>query len=111
MQTATEPAGRAPEIGWLKGLAILGVLCIHARFLDGTAVFEHAINRAVYVFLVVVGVNSELWWQQPRLRARTWFTRTREWYRTRLVRLLVPVWVFGAMWWLGVARRTSTCGR
>jgi peptidoglycan/LPS O-acetylase OafA/YrhL len=92
---------RRAEIDWLKGAAILGVFLIHARPLVGTSVSDLLINRAVQVFIVLFGVTSQLWWGAHE---RSSFAATaRAWYRTRLPRLMVPVWGMLVIWW------TVTC--
>jgi peptidoglycan/LPS O-acetylase OafA/YrhL len=88
---------RRPEIDRLKGLAILGVLLIHARPLVGTPLGDHVVNRAVPVFLVLFGMTSEMWW---RAHGAAGARRTLlAWYRGRARRLLVPLWATLAVWW------------
>ena len=97
--SATEPtrAGRRPEIDWLKGFAILSVLAIHAKPLDGTLIYDHVINRAVPIFVVLFGMTSELWWRthgNATVRATLF-----RWYASRLRRLMIPVWGALLLWW------------
>lgn len=94
-------AGRArrPEIDRLKGLAILGVMLIHAQPLVGTFVGDRIVNRAVPVFLVLFGMTSELWWAARGSRRGS----LREWYAGRARRLFVPLWSALALWWILVA--------
>jgi peptidoglycan/LPS O-acetylase OafA/YrhL len=92
------PAGaRLPEIDALKGLAILLVLAIHAALFVDTSVFTLLINRAVKVFLVLFGYTSTLWWT-ARAGAPTAGVYS-EWIRSRLARLMIPVWVVVLTWW------------
>ena len=90
-------AKRFLEIDWLKGLAIVCVLLIHAEPLVGSALHEYVINRAVPVFVVLFGVSSELWWLSRRQDHRGGLARV--WWRSRLIRLLVPLWAALAVWW------------
>jgi len=99
-----EPAGgtrrdhRIPDIAWLKGLCIIGVLLIHSQPLVHSLAYEYVISRAVLIFIVLFGVTSELWWQ--RHAAEPWRRTAAAWYRTRLVRLMIPLWGMLALWWL-----------
>ena len=88
-------APREAEIDWLKGLAILFILLIHARPIEG-GLYEHLINRAVPMFIVLFGVTSELWWRGHVARGEA---PIGPWYRTRLVRLMIPVWGMLLVWW------------
>lgn len=97
--SATEPtrAGHRPEIDWLKGFAILSVLAIHANPLDGTLIYDHVINRAVPIFVVLFGMTSELWWRtHDNTAGRATLLR---WYSSRLRRLMIPVWGALLLWW------------
>lgn len=87
---------RTPEIDWLKGFAIICVLFIHARPILDPIVFEHVINRAVPIFIVLFGATSERWW---RLQTAAKSTSLHLWYRTRLARLMLPVWGMLVIWW------------
>lgn len=87
---------RRPEIDWLKGLAILFVLMIHARPLEDHPIHEFLINRAVPIFIVLFGATSELWW---RSRAAHGDAPVGAWYRSRSWRLMVPVWGMLLVWW------------
>jgi peptidoglycan/LPS O-acetylase OafA/YrhL len=91
-------APRYPEIDAVKGLALLGVLLIHAQTLDGTALYEHLVNRSVPVLLVLFGAASELWWS--RRGAEPFVRSTWTFVRGRYARLLPPVWAALAAWWL-----------
>lgn len=91
-----------PEIDWLKGFAILCVVCIHAKVYDSTLLFEHVVNRAVPIFLVLFGVTSELWWGRPGQAGSPRGSRLREWYVGRARRLLPPLWAMATAWWLGL---------
>lgn len=85
------------EIDVVKGIAAIFVFLIHACPLTGTFVGDHVVNRAVPIFLVLFGLTSELWW-----RARSgdpWLATVRAWYRTRLLRLLVPLWGMLVLWY------------
>jgi peptidoglycan/LPS O-acetylase OafA/YrhL len=88
---------RVAELDWLKGVAILWVICIHARLGAESLWFEHSINRAVPIFLVLFGVNSELWWRRNDTREGSRLTL--RWYGGRIERLMVPVWVTVTLWW------------
>ncbi len=91
---------RREEIDWTKGFAILCVLLIHAEPLLGTWMHGYVINRAVPVFLVLFGMTSEMWWSA---RAdSTGSDRVREWFTSRVWRLMVPVWATVAVWWIFV---------
>jgi peptidoglycan/LPS O-acetylase OafA/YrhL len=89
-----------PEIDRAKGWAILAVICIHARWLEGTVVFEHLINRAVPVFLILFGVTSEVWWHRRESAGATNGSIALTWYRARLARLFPPVWAMATAWWV-----------
>ena len=92
------PREHVPEIDWLKGFAILGVIWIHSKPYDESFFFLQVINRAVPIFLVLFGLSSELWWQREMERASE---RTAlRWYGGRLLRLLPPYWAMIAIWWL-----------
>lgn len=96
---STGPArDRISELDWVKGFAILCVLCIHAKVLAGTLIYDQLIDRAVPIFLVLFGISSELWWSQAR-RQHPERVALR-WYKTRLARLMVPVWSVSTLWWL-----------
>jgi peptidoglycan/LPS O-acetylase OafA/YrhL len=89
-------AARLPEIDRAKGLAILGVLLIHARPTADTWLHTYVVSQAVPVFLVLFGTTSELWWRRAHTGAAD---RIRQWYRTRAVRLLIPAWsALVALW-------------
>jgi peptidoglycan/LPS O-acetylase OafA/YrhL len=95
---AVPDALRRDDIDWLKGLAIIGVLLIHSRPLTGIFVGDHIVARAVPVFVVLFGMTSELWWraraaEDPRATLVMW-------YRSRLTRLMIPVWGTFALWWI-----------
>ena len=60
--------GHLPELDWLKGFAILAVICIHAKLYADSVFFLQIINRAVHVFLVLFGISSELWWQREETK-------------------------------------------
>ena len=88
---------RTPEIDWLKGLAILGVILIHAAPLRGTVVHEYLVNRAVPVFLVLFGMNAASWWQHRN--GEPFMANLRQWYVSRFHRLALPWWSALALWW------------
>lgn len=77
----------------LKGAAIVCVMCIHAELFAGTVLMTHLINHAVPVFVVLSGLNSELWWERHTA------ADVGTWLRTRARRLYVPVWSMLAVWW------------
>jgi peptidoglycan/LPS O-acetylase OafA/YrhL len=89
---------RYPEIDAVKGLALLGVLLIHAQTLDGTAIYEHVVNRSVPVLLVLFGAASELWWS--RRNAEPFVRSAWTFVRGRYARLMPPVWLALSAWWL-----------
>jgi peptidoglycan/LPS O-acetylase OafA/YrhL len=97
----SEPRPHLPEIDWLKGFAIVAVVCIHAQLWAGTFIFHQLIDRAVMIFMVLFGVSSELWWQREQTRRPE--TVTRRWYSGRLKRILPGYWAIMAAWWLAVA--------
>ena len=88
-----------PEIDVLKGLAIIGVVCIHAKLGEGTLFFDYVINRSVPVFLFLFGVTSELWWARAPAEHRL-----KRWYAHRFKRLVVPFWGMAAVWWLAALK-------
>src|SRR5262249_218137 len=75
----------------------LCVLLIHSRALGSSFVFRFFVNHAVPIFIVLFGVNSELWWRRRALPADLW-----PWYRSRARRLLVPMWAALPVWWAAV---------
>jgi peptidoglycan/LPS O-acetylase OafA/YrhL len=89
-----------PEIDWLKGFAILCVICIHAKLTADSWFFLQVINRAVHVFLVLFGISSELWWRRELARAPERIER--RWYLGRLRRIAPGYFVLTAIWWLAV---------
>lgn len=101
LNTNPSPAGRPqhdPAIDRAKGLAILGVLAIHASILAGSWFFDAVIARSVPLFLVLLGINGELWHRAHAGSARTWL-----WLRVRLTRLMVPFWVAAALFWVAAS--------
>jgi peptidoglycan/LPS O-acetylase OafA/YrhL len=86
------------HIDALKGAAMLCVLLIHADPLYGSVLHQEVINRAVPVLLVLFGTSSELSWS--RLAGRSFWEEARSYWRSRLVRLMPPVWVAVVLWWL-----------
>jgi peptidoglycan/LPS O-acetylase OafA/YrhL len=91
---AVQRAPRDPAIDLAKGCAILGVILIHSNALHGNLFFRHVVNQAVPVFIVLFGVNSTFWWQR-RIPREHW----REWYASRVDRIMVPVWAMLPVWW------------
>lgn len=90
----TDRRGHMPEIDWLKGVAVLCVICIHAELLKGTFAFRELIERAVMIFMVLFGISSELWFQrQPADRRGV----LRDRYVHRLSRLLLGYWLLIAV--------------
>lgn len=88
------------EIDALKGLAILGVLAIHAQLFEGTFAWSALIDRSVPILVILFGATSELSW---RARADAPASATvREYWRSRLVRLMPPIWVAVGLWWIMV---------
>jgi peptidoglycan/LPS O-acetylase OafA/YrhL len=91
-------AQRYTEIDAVKGLALLGVLMIHAQTLDGTEFYDHVVNRSVPVLLVLFGAAAELWWS--RRSAESFVPAALSFVRGRYARLMPPVWIALAAWWL-----------
>src|SRR2546427_55656 len=90
----TDVQARLPTIDMLKGCAILWVLLIHSGALYGRPVAVYLFNHAVPIFIVLFGINSELWWRRrPAASLGTW-------YRDRARRLLVPMYVALPLWWV-----------
>jgi peptidoglycan/LPS O-acetylase OafA/YrhL len=79
------------SIDLVKGCAILWVFLIHSQALGDTRSFRHVVNQAVPIFIVLFGVNSELWWRRH--------TGLGEWYAGRVRRILVPMWAALPVWW------------
>ena len=94
------PIARVPAIDWLKGFAIICVPCIHAKTYETTFVYMHVIDRAVPIFLVLLGATSQTFWEL-HASARVG-ERLRQWYRGRLIRLMPPVWLMALAWWCAV---------
>ena len=69
-------------------------MLIHAEALRDRAVFTHLVNHAVGIFVVLFGLNSELWWRGRELRSDLG-----RWYASRARRLLVPMWAALPVWW------------
>jgi peptidoglycan/LPS O-acetylase OafA/YrhL len=92
----TGPAAppRYASIDVVKGCAILWVLLIHSQALGSSPLFSYLVNRAVPLFVVLFGVNSELWW-----RRRTFPDALGEWLRNRARRVLLPMWAMLPVWW------------
>jgi peptidoglycan/LPS O-acetylase OafA/YrhL len=93
MAASVAAPARSTAIDMLKGVAILWVLLIHSQALGGSFVFFHLVNHAVPIFIVLFGLNSELWWR--RRAPGAWS----EWYRNRARRIVLPVWATLAVWW------------
>ncbi|HEV7732168.1 MAG TPA: acyltransferase [Candidatus Binatia bacterium] len=89
----TAPGQRIVAIDMLKGAAIVWVMLIHAEALRDRLVMVHVFNHAVPIFVVLFGLNSELWW-----RRRTW-ADLGTWYVSRARRLYVPIWAMLVVWW------------
>ena len=82
-------------IDLVKGIAILCVLLIHSQALGmENPVFVYLVNHAVPIFLVLFGLNSELWW-----RRRPFPDALGAWFRGRARRILVPMWAMIPVWW------------
>ena len=86
-----------PQIDWAKGLAILCVLLIHSKPISGTLLYDHFVDRAVPVFIVLFGMTSELWWRVHL--GETTRERITGWYRARVLRLYIPIWGMLIVWW------------
>jgi peptidoglycan/LPS O-acetylase OafA/YrhL len=96
-----------PELDYLKGFAIICVVCIHAKLYAETLFHDRVINRAVPIFVVLFGATSELWWKRAASRSPDQPRPLRKWYRHRLERLVIPFWAMAAAWWLA-ATATGT---
>jgi peptidoglycan/LPS O-acetylase OafA/YrhL len=94
MASASGALPRSPAIDMVKGLAILWVLLIHSRALGESPIFYNLVNHAVPIFVVIFGLNSELWWRRHAL-PRDLGT----WYRNRTRRILLPMWGMLIVWW------------
>jgi len=89
------PSPRLPAIDLVKGCAILCVLFIHSQALGDGPLFLYVVNQAVPIFVVLFGLNSELWWQ-----ARSGSEATiASFYASRARRILVPMWAALPVWW------------
>ena len=95
MRSPMPPAPRLPAIDLVKGCAILWVLFIHSQALGGGPLFLYVVNQAVPIFVVLFGLNSELWW---RVRSGGDATIT-SFYASRARRILVPMWAALPVWW------------
>ena len=82
---------RLDSIDLAKGCAILWVFLIHSQALGERRSFVYLVNQAVPVFVVLFGVNSELWWRRHGALG--------EWYAGRFRRIVVPMWAAVAVWW------------
>jgi peptidoglycan/LPS O-acetylase OafA/YrhL len=101
------------SIDMVKGWAILWVMVIHSQALGDSPLFILVVNRATLIFLVLFGLNAELWWMRrdaarehqptdgtaPALRGGGFARHASEWYASRARRLLVPMWITLAAWW------------
>jgi len=97
LSSDTQPAdSRVPELDVARGIAIACVLCIHSRLFFPSIAYTHLVERAVPMLLVLFGLSSSLWWDQPSARRST-----ADWYRSRLVRLVPAYWLAVLLWWLG----------
>ncbi|HEY6557797.1 MAG TPA: acyltransferase [Polyangiaceae bacterium] len=96
----TSKRDHVPELDWVKGFAILCVVCIHAELLAGSFVFRRLIDRAVLVFMLLFGISSELWWLREEARAPE--RAIKNWYTGRLRRILPGYWALIVIWWVVV---------
>ena len=95
MRSPMPPAPRLPAIDLVKGCAIVWVLFIHSQALGDGPLFLYVVNQAVPIFVVLFGLNSELWWQahagaEPPIAS---------FYASRARRILVPTWAALPVWW------------
>lgn len=97
-----EAPERLAELDWAKGVAILAVVLIHAKALEGRLFDELFVQRAVPIFLVLFGMTSEFWWQR-RCQSGWNLQTTLAWYRQRFLRLIIPVWAAASLWWVSAA--------
>jgi peptidoglycan/LPS O-acetylase OafA/YrhL len=89
-----------PAVDWLKGLAIIFVVCVHAKLYETSVFHLHVVNRAVPIFLMLLGLTSETFWE--RHAGEPIRDRLGVWYRRRFLRLAPPVWAMAAVWWSAV---------
>lgn len=92
----TTPA-RYPELDFIKGLAMLGVLLIHAKPIAGSVVDTYLVNRAVPILLVLFGAASELWSAARPLHGAR-FSAASFWL-DRYPRLFPSLWLALSVWW------------
>lgn len=90
---------RFPEIDWLKGVAILGVIWIHAKPFETSWFYRAIVDRSVSLFLVLFGVTSELWWNRAAVIDKG--EHVSRWFEERANRLLLPWCVTATLWWIG----------
>jgi peptidoglycan/LPS O-acetylase OafA/YrhL len=93
MAAPREATGRLIHVDVLKGFAALWVLLIHAEALRGEIAMDYVFNRAAQIFVVLMGLNAEIWW---RKRDRS---HLGEWAASRFRRLYLPMWCAVAVWW------------
>lgn len=76
----------------LRGIAMLGVIAIHARPLEEWSWHASTIGRSVPVFLVLVGVSAQLWWSRQQSLGATGLGRA--YLAATGRRLAVPYWTW-----------------
>jgi peptidoglycan/LPS O-acetylase OafA/YrhL len=103
----TDARDHVPELDWLKGFAIVCVVCIHAEVYAHSLFFDRIVNRAVPIFIVLFGVTSELWWKRASRTSVVSQSAIWRWYRSRIERLVIPFWAMVLVWWLIVVASGS----
>ena len=70
---------RLLSIDLVRGLAIIGVIFIHSKGLDGSRFMIFGFGHAVPIFVILFGLNSELWWRKHDASLAGWYrTRARD---------------------------------
>jgi peptidoglycan/LPS O-acetylase OafA/YrhL len=90
--TAAQPRAHDPVIDYVKGIAALGVIAIHAEVLAGRWLMVHVLNHAVPIFVVLFGMNAERWWRERGEASAA------AWYRGRARRFYPPLWSATLLW-------------
>ena len=103
MGSAAEPrrpaSGRIDSLDVLKGLAALWVLMIHAEAMATHPAMVFVFNRAAPLFVILIGVNGEMWWRGRAKSTTPQWSNAWAWWRNRFWRLYPPVWLTLPVWW------------